>query len=390
MIKLQKSTFLDEMATKEKLCAFIMRSDQLSMGDECKRFEEVFSAKQGRRYAVFVNSGSSANLILIQALLNLCRLKKGDIVGVSALTWATNIMPIIQLGLVPYLIDCEIDTLNVSPNTLAVALAAEPGIRCIFLTNTLGLSDDIYAIRDICIEREVLLLEDNCEALGSVVAGRLLGNFGLASTFSFFVGHHLSAIEGGMVCTDDEELYEQVVMCRAHGWDRNLTKAAQERLRKKNGVDDFYAKYTFYDLGYNVRATEINGFIGGLQLAYLDHIVEARFDNFIRLNGVINGNNNLTTIRHDHMDIVSSFAIPVIMAEGVDVNKFKVIFSEADVEIRPMIAGNMGMQPFYRKYVKGGAAQPNADYIHRNGFYFGNNPELTDDELVLLADLLTH
>lgn len=390
MIKLQKSTFLDEMATKEKLCAFIMRSDQLSMGGECKKFEEAFSEKQGRKYAVLVNSGSSANLVLIQALLNLGRLKKGDIVGVSALTWATNIMPIIQLGLVPHLIDCEIDTLNVSSGTLEAALAVEPDIRCVFLTNTLGLSGDICTIRDICTNKNVVLLEDNCEALGSVVADKLLGNFGLASTFSFFVGHHLSAIEGGMVCTDDEELYEQVVMCRAHGWDRNLARATQERFRAESGVDEFYAKYTFYDLGYNVRATEINGFIGGLQLAYLEHIVEARYSNFIRLNGVIANNGNLIPIRHAHMDVVSSFAIPVIMAEGVDVNKYKTMFSDAEVEIRPMIAGNMGVQPFFRKYVKGNSAQPNADYIHKNGFYFGNNPELTNDELVLLADLLTH
>ncbi len=388
MIKLQKSAFFNEQDTREKLCNFILSADILSMGEQCREFEEKFSVRQGRRHSVYVNSGSSANLILVQALLNLGRLQPGDVVAVSALTWATNIMPIIQLGLVPHLVDCELATLNVSPATLRQALDEQPAIKCLFLTNTLGFCDDISGISSVCAERGILLLEDNCESLGSKVDGQLLGNFGVASTFSFFVGHHLSTIEGGMVCTDDPELASQLIMCRAHGWDRSLPPTVQQDLRMKNGIDDFYAKYTFYDLAFNVRPTEINGFIGNLQIEYWNAIVETRSENFRKLGSAAAGNPGLMQVRSEHMDLVSNFAMPVIVRHGEDVRRYKEAFARAEVEIRPMIAGNMGMQPFFRKYVSDAASRPNADYIHKNGFYFANNPELTANELELLVGLL--
>ena len=388
MIKLQKSTFYNEKETKVGLCEFITKSDILSMGGECRKFEKAFAKKQNCNYAVFVNSGSSANLILIQAFLNSGRLKKGDIVGVSALTWATNIMPLIQLGLQPILVDCEIDSLNVSSKTLAQALDIQPNMRAFFITNTLGLCDDIGEIAKLCDEKGIILLEDNCEALGSVVAGRLLGNYGVASTFSFFVGHHLSAIEGGMICTDDSELNNHFIMARAHGWDRNLDAESQRKIRTRNGISNFYAKYTFYDLGYNVRPTEINGFLGNSQISYWDEIVNKRHQNFNRLHRAIKGNEHLASIRFEHMDVVSSFAMPVIILDISHVEYYKNKFTAAEVEIRPMIAGNMVRQPFYQKYVANPGSQPNAEFIHKNSFYFGNNPELTDFEIELLSSLL--
>src|SRR3990167_10861047 len=197
MIKLIKSSFYNEAETKQRLVEFISRAEILSMGTECKKFEKAFAEKQQRKHAVFVSSGSSANLLLIQALLNLGKLNKGDVVGVSSLTWATNVMPIIELGLTPLAIDCEVNTLNISPEKLNSAI---PKINALFLTNVLGFSDRIDKIKEICREKNIIFLEDNCESLGSQVNGNLLGNFGLASTFSFFVGHHMSTIEGGMIC----------------------------------------------------------------------------------------------------------------------------------------------------------------------------------------------
>ena len=388
MIKLQKSTFFKEKETKESLCEFITKANVLSMGEECRKFEQIFAKKQNRSHAVFVNSGSSANLLLIQALLNSGRLKKGDIVGVSALTWATNIMPLIQLGLQPFLVDCEIDSLNVSSRTFTEALDIQPNMRAFFLTNTLGLSDDIGRIAQHCTDNGIVFFEDNCEALGSVVDGRLLGNFGIASTFSFFVGHHISAIEGGMVCVDDDKLYNHLIMARSHGWDRNLSTDSQKEIRKRYGVNDFFAKYIFYDLGYNVRPTEINGFLGNNQIQYWDEIVNKRHQNFTRLHQVIEENDNLVPIRFGHMSLVSSFAIPIIIQDLSLVVSYKKRFIDAEVEIRPMIAGNMARQPFYRKYVGNPGNQQNAEFIHRNSFYFGNNPELTSDEIELLSRLL--
>ncbi len=389
MIKLQKSTFLNENETKEKLCDFIKKAQFLSMGEECKKFELAFSKKQNRKYSVFVNSGSSANLILVQALLNLGRLNKGDIIGVSALTWATNIMPLIQLGLQPFLIDCEVNTLNVSLQTFKDALEIQPNIKGFFITNTLGHSDNISQIEKHCRENGIILFEDNCESLGSIIDGQLLGNFGVASTFSLFVGHHLSAIEGGVVCTDDRELYESIVMSRAHGWDRSLSPETQTHLRSKFQINDFYSKYTFYDLGYNVRPTEINGFLGIEQLKYWDHIVKTRFENFKKMNAAMSRNPDLISLKFDHMDVVSNFAIPVIIKDALKVDHYIEKFNKNHVEIRPMIAGSMARQPFYRKYIGNPGYQPNSEFIHKNSFYFGNNPELSDSEIELLCRLLS-
>lgn len=388
MIKLQKSTFFKEKETKERLCKFITNANVLSMGNECRKFEEVFARKQNRTYAVFVNSGSSANLLLIQSFLNSGKLKKGDVVGVSALTWATNIMPLIQLGLQPFLVDCEINSLNVSSKTLSEALHIQPNMRAFFLTNTLGLSDDIGEISKLCAEKDIVFFEDNCEALGSVVDGRLLGNFGTASTFSFFVGHHLSAIEGGMVCTDDSNLYNHLVMARSHGWDRNIDAESRKEIRIRYGINDFFAKYTFYDLGFNFRPTEINGFLGNSQICYWDEIVDKRHQNFTQLHLAVESNHDLQSLRFNHMDVVSSFAMPVIIQDNSLVDFYKKRFSDAEVEIRPMIAGNMARQPFYQKYVGNPGNQPNAEFIHKNSFYFGNNPELTFEEIELLSSLL--
>jgi CDP-6-deoxy-D-xylo-4-hexulose-3-dehydrase len=387
-IKLQQSTFLDEGKTKLELCDFLMKSSILSMSTECAKFERNFAQWHKRSFANMVNSGSSANLVLIQALLNLGRIKRGDKIAVSALTWATNIMPLIQLGLSPRLVDCELKTLNVSRQKLEHALKQDPEIKAFFITNTLGFCDDLDEIASLCNDKNILLLEDNCESLGSIYKDRLLGNYGVASTFSFFVGHHLSAIEGGMVLTDDEELSCQITMCRAHGWDRNLTTENQAKLRETYSVDDFYAKYTFYDLGYNLRPTEINGFLGNCQLKYLDFIVEKREHNFSVVNNAIAQDKRLICIDTNHMDTVSNFAIPIIGNDGNVAKIFKNKFENSGIEIRPMIAGNMSRQPFFKKYCHGSLFPKNSEFIHLNGMYFGNHPELNNDDLDFIIEAL--
>lgn len=385
MIKLIKSTFYKEEETKEKLVKFILQAPKLSMGNEVKKFEEAFAKKQGRKFAVMVNSGSSANLLLIQSLLNIGLLKKGDNVGFSALTWPTNVMPLIQLGLNPIPLDCELRTLNVSSE---IVLEKVKDLNALFLTNALGFAGDLDRISDLCLRYNIVFIEDNAESLGSKYKGKLLGNFGLASTFSFFVGHHLSTIEGGMICTDDQELYEALIIARSHGWDRNLDKMRQEELRAKYNVDSFYGKYLFYDLAYNVRPTEINGFLGNTQLPYWDEIVKKRADNFYQFHEAIKQNNELINFDVDNLDIVSNFAVPVIVKSSSLFEKYKVRFENHNVEIRPIIAGNITKAPFYRKYIKEECKCKNAEFVHKNGFYFGNNPEMTSEEIEVILSIL--
>lgn len=385
MIKLIKSSFYNEAETKKALSDFILNENIFSMNKQCARFEENFAKKQDRKHAVFVSNGSVANLLLIQALLNSGRLKKGDPIGFSALTWPTNVMPIIQLGLLPVPLDCDLETLNVSPEILQDKIG---GLKGFFITNVLGFSSDLVKIKEICAQNDVLLIEDNCESLGSKVNGTLLGNFGLASTFSMFVGHHLSTIEGGMVCTDDDDLYEHLVLSRAHGWDRNLSDEARKNLRAKHQIDDFYAKYTFYDIASNFRPTELNGFIGNVQIKYWDEIVSNRVDNFKRFFAAMIKNNDFYAYSLDHMERVSNFAMPIICKTPELAKKYREKFLEAGVEIRPVIAGDMTKQPFYKKYIDDINHQPNSSLVHENGFYFGNNPEMTEEEVSTLCGLL--
>lgn len=383
-----KSTFYNEEDVKKKLSNFIVNSSKLSMGDKCEEFEKAFSNYQGRKYSVLFNSGSSANLALIQALLNLGILKKGDQIGFSALTWSTNVAPLIQLGLDPVPIDVSEEHLNISSKNLNNLLEKRE-IKALFLTNLLGFCGDIPKIKEICNEKNILLLEDTCESLGSEIQGKKLGNFGLASTFSSFVGHHMSTIEGGLVSTDDKELYQMLVMVRAHGWSRNLDDERKNELREKHEVNQFFDKYTFYDLGYNLRPTEITGFIGIEQLKYMEDINKKRESNFRIFDKIIKNNNSMKKIKTDHMDFVSNFSYPIIFKNSEDFEKYKKSF-EKTVEIRPIVGGYIVDQPFFKKYKKEGVDYdcPNAKRINKLSFYFPNNPELSDEELRHICDLL--
>ena len=392
MIELIKSTFYKEENTKKALIKFISSAKKLSFGQECEKFERNFARYQERKYCIFFNSGSSANLALIQALLNLEKFQKDDKIGFSAVTWPTNIMPLIQLGLRPVPIDIELDTLNISSQTLQKVLQTT-SLKALFITNLLGFCDDIDTIKKICDEKNIILIEDNCESLGTVYKGRKLGNFGLASTFSFFVGHHLSTIEGGVVCTDNRELAEMLRLVRAHGWDRNLNNYQTKLLRKKFGIhSDFYGSYTFYDLGYNFRPTEINGFIGNYQLKYIDEILQKRNANFIRLASILyKKTEQYYPIKFDHIDFVSNFAVPLICKTEYLRDKLRKKCKNK-IEIRPIVAGDLTQQPFFRKYMPSCAnnfVYPNAQIVHKQGLYFGNNPDLTEEEIKEIIHVFT-
>ncbi|MEK7119618.1 MAG: DegT/DnrJ/EryC1/StrS family aminotransferase [Patescibacteria group bacterium] len=391
MIPLIKSTFYHEAETKRKLCDFILQSDKLSIGEQCRLFEVRFAKYEGRKHCLFVNSGSSANLALIQALLNLGKLKKGDRVGFSALTWSTNVMPMIQLGLEPIPVDVELDTLNVSSKKLLAVLEKRP-LKALFLTNLLGFCDDIDEIASICRSKKIMFIEDNCESLGTVYKGKKLGNWGFASTFSFYVGHHMSTVEGGAVVTDSEELDTALQLVRAHGWDRHLTEQKQLKIRLKHGVNEtFYSRYTFYDLGYNFRTTEIQGFLGNTQLRYLDEIVKKRERNFYAMAEPIYGRSDLYyPVRFDHLDVLSNFAVPLV-CRARKIRDELVKRCDGKVEIRPVVGGDMTNQPFFKKYVPAHADTPcpNARLIHEQGLYFANNPELTKKEMDTIVKIFT-
>jgi len=359
-----KNAFINEYETKQALAEFIIRAPRLSMDSKCFEFEGAFAKFQGRKHAIFFNSGGSANLALLQALKNLSLLAAGDAVGFSALTWSTNTMPIFQMGFQAIPVDCEPTTLNVSSSTLVERLHSIE-LQALFITNALGFAGDLDKIRDICCDKGIILIEDNCEALGTELNGIKTGNFGLASTFSFFVAHHMSTIEGGMICTDDDGLAEMLKIVRANGWDRNLTSTEQFKWRKKFGIkSEFEAKYTFYDLGFNMRPTEITGFIGLYQLQFIDENIMKRERNFKRLAEIVKVNPDLVSFALSHLSCTSNFAFPVLCKTPALKDKYLAQFSGAGIEIRPMIAGNIQKQPFYSKYSTNLFDLPGTDFIH--------------------------
>ena len=386
-VPLVMSTFLEEKRTRRALADFVAGTDFLSMGAQCRAFEEAFALYQGRRHSLLFNSGGSANLALLQALKNLGRLKAGDDVGFSAVTWSTNVMPIIELAMNPVPVDCSRRTLNAGSKELADALDEGP-LAALFLTNALGFSGDLEALASLCQSRDIVLLEDNCESLGSERGGVKLGNFGLASTFSFYVSHHISTIEGGMICTDDDELASMLRLVRANGWDRNLDEAEREALRRRHDVTDLDGRYTFYDLGFNLRPTEITGFLGLRQLELLPPSVKRRQANYERIAKAVAANGDFIALDREGLSTLSAFAIPFVCRSEALRSRYAERFEGAGVEIRPLIAGNIQRQPFYARYVRRRRALPEADFLHHCGFYCGNHPDYDESQLALLERCL--
>lgn len=384
-----KSTFMEEDQTKKALANFVLGAQRLTMAEKCAEFEVQFGRFQQADHAVLFNSGASANLALLQALQNLGQLKRGDRVGFSAVTWATNTMPILQLGMIPVPVDCEPATLNTMAANLAERLEEET-LQAFFITNALGFAGDLFEIRRLCERRGILLIEDNCEALGTELSGVKTGSFGRAASFSFFVAHHLSTIEGGMVCTNDGDLAEMLVMVRANGWDRNLPPAQQQKWRDRFAIrSDFEAKYAFYDLAYNMRPTEITGFLGLEQLQYLDRNIACRAANYATLEPTVRGNPELIPFDRSHISRLSCFGMPIMCVSAEVKEKYVARFSRRGIEVRPMIAGNMQNQPFFQKYSERSYDLPGADRIHACSFYCGNYPELTEDDLGRIAECLS-
>lgn len=363
---------------RQKMCDFIMSNQKLSYGQKVKELEALWSEWLGVKYSVFVNSGSSANLILVQAMHDLYG--RGDWVAQSC-TWATNVSPILQLksmsqGL--YLTDVDLKTLGPSVRDIEHYFNKHP-VRYLFLTHVLGIPAFTDELVEMCERNGVILLEDCCESHGSTWKEKKVGTVGLASTFSFFYGHHITSIEGGMVCTNNEELYHHLLLLRSHGMLRELPES--ERIKRKvDGVDE---RFTFLCNGYNVRNTDLNAVLGIAQMSRLDRSVSVREHNFkIYLHG-LDPNKYHTDFQSDG---VSLFAFPIIRKDG-NIQRVSVALQENGIDNRPLIAGNLFRHPMMKgcnTYVVRG----NADYVHDNSLYVGNNEFVTTDDVDLLVKIL--
>ena len=364
----------------EKLISWLSKNEKLTKGPLTLEFEKKWSNWLGVKYSVFVNSGSSANLAAVYSLLLSGKLKNNKIV-VPAVSWVTTVTPIIQLGLEPIMCDADENNLGLDINHLK-KIILEDSPSAIILVHVLGIPNSMSEIIQLCEENDILLIEDSCESIGSTYQNKNIGTFGDVSTFSFYFGHHMSTIEGGMISTNDEDLYHILLSIRSHGWDRDLPLDKQIELRKKYNVSEFKSLYTFYHPGFNLRSTDLQAFIGIQQMEKLTNIINVRNRNYkIYKDGI---KNSFWNVDEPKNSLVSNFAFPIIS------KKINVIVNELinnNIECRPLICGSINEQPFwYERYGKNDL--PFAKKVHDYGFYVPNNHQLNENEIGLVIDII--
>ena len=364
----------------DKLIDWLKTYPRLTKGPVTLELESKYSNWLGRKYSVFCNSGSSANLLMLSALQQGKYLKNNKIV-VPSVAWATDLAPVMQLGLKPLLCDSNKRDLSADLTHLEKIFKDESPSALMFVS-VLGLVPEMEKVVNLCEKYDVILLEDTCESMGSKYRDTKLGTFGEMSSFSTFFGHHISTIEGGFISTDNKDLYDILVSIRAHGWDRDLDTEKQIELQQDWDVSTFNSLYTFYYQGFNVRATDLQAFIGLNQIDKLDDWGVRREYNYLTYQELVE--NDYWKPNTELNDFTSNFAYPVIHP-----NRDKIVeqLQRGGVEVRPMICGSMGTQPFYVKEY-GRLELPKVTEIDRYGFYVPNNPHITDGEIVHISNII--
>ncbi len=358
-----------------------------TMGAEVKAFEAEFAAYFGMRHGIMVNSGSSANLIAVAALVYRRDrpLQRGDEVIVPALSWATTYHPLQQYGLRLRFVDIELDSLNIDVAQLERALT--PKTRAIVAVSILGNPAKLDVLRAFADAHGLALIEDNCESMDAAVAGRKCGTFGHLNTFSFFFSHHISTMEGGMILTDDDELAHLCRSLRAHGWTRDLPDDSPIYARRGN---DRFEAYRFILPGYNVRPLEIEAAIGREQLKKLPGFTAMRRQNLALFQALLGGDERFIIQRENGTSSAFSFTVILDPARNPDRAAVFKALAEADIGYRIITGGNFlrhDVVRFYDYDVVGGAT-PNADTAHDFGFFVGNHPFDLEPQIRRLHEVL--
>lgn len=361
----------------------VIKSGRYTMGPRVKQFEKEFAKFFRCTDAVMVNSGSSANLLMI-ALLKL-KYKKGGNIIVPAVSWSTTFFPLQQYGFKLNFVDVDRETLNIDPYEIEKAINKDT--CAIFAVNLLGNSCNYKALHHICNEHKLYLIEDNCESLGAKTdTGEYCGTFGLMGSFSFFFSHHLQTMEGGMIACHDSDDANYLRSLRAHGWCRDLPD--KNKIYKKTG-DTFKDSFTFVTPGYSVRPLEMSGAIGSVQLKKWPEMEEQRKKNA-----------QLIRYKFEEMPGVelqkeigqsSWFGFSILLTDQLKGKRDKVVkaFTEKEIECRPIVAGNFMRNPVidYMEYYENGS-YPNANYIHDNGLFIGNDIRDLRDNIDMVYEII--
>ena len=361
-----QENFLDQKS-KNQLINFIKKNSRFTQFKKVKEFEKNFSKWNGTKYSVFVNSGSSANLLIVQCAKELYKWKNKDEIIVPAVTWPTTVTPVIQSDLKPVFVDANLNDFSYDYDKLKQSITKKT--KAIFVAHLIGFPADILKIKKIIGKRKILILEDCCESQGAKIKRKKVGNFGLGGSFSFYWGHHMSTIEGGMITTNNKKFYDLCLLKRSHGLARELLPSDQQKFKKKYSRKNF--KFLFLSSGFNLRSTEINAFLGLLMLKKINSWIKIRNNNYINFLELLKKYEKEFFIPSKLKKNISSFVLPFIMKNNKKKNKLEKIFNKHGIETRPFIAGNLLRQPFLKEYKCNGFR--NSDYIDSNCFYIGNN-----------------
>lgn len=362
-------------------CVDALLSTFVTMGARVREFEKRFAARVGSKHAVMVNSGSSANLIAMAALANPAferHIQPGDEVIVPAVTWSTTVWPIIQMGAVPVLVDVSLETLCMDMEQARAACTDRT--RAIFPVHLLGNATNMNAVRELAREKNLFVIEDTCEALGTELGGKVVGTFGDFGTYSFYFSHHMTTVEGGMVVTDNDELAELARILRAHGW----TRDAQDKSKYEQDNPEIDPRFLFVNTGYNLRPTDLNGAFGLHQLGKLDGYNEVRRRNAAVWAERLAKYSDLIDVTTPEKGCTHTwFAYPILIKEDAPFSRRELVdhLEAAGIETRPIVAGNLAKQPAFTYFphrIHGELT--NAQAIMERGLFFGNHGIMTPDQ----------
>jgi CDP-6-deoxy-D-xylo-4-hexulose-3-dehydrase len=372
-IKLADNTISEEEI--RSLAGWLQEGKQLTKGPLTREFEAEFAAYTGTKYSIMVNSGSSANLLMAYSLLESGYLRNKKVI-VPAVSWITTLSPFVQMGFECFLCDSDAKDLGVDLNHLEQLLKKEQPALLI-LVHILGHPNQMDEVRRLCAQHGCLVIEDACEALGSEYKGIKTGALALAGSFSFYYGHHISTIEGGAITTSDDKLYSIMLSIRSHGWSRDVPEVDRQAWKKEFQIDDFREFYSFYYAGYNLRSTDLNAYLGRLQLKRLPEIAQARARNFELYRQALPE----FWSQSSEGGFVSSFSFGTYAKNRLEVSKHLLA---QGVECRPLVCGSMGRQPFWiKKY--GVTHLPVADKVHDFGLYLPNHANITPEDIAYVA-----
>jgi len=363
------------------LIEWLKTSPKLTKGNETVRFEHAFSKYIGIKHSIFCNSGSSANLLIVSALNQMGLLPNKKVV-VPQVSWSTTIFPVIQFGLEPILCDCNLENLGIDLEHLE-SILKEHQPSALILVHVLGFDSNIEEAIKLCHKHNVLVIEDTCESLGSKTSNKMLGSFGFASSFSFYFGHHISTIEGGMIVTDDDDFVDVIKMIRSHGWDRDLNRESQNKYRDKYNVNNFDSLYKFYYAGFNLRSTDLQAFIGINQIPKMADIVEKRERNYhLYKDNIKEGLWKPRLCKNQQS--VSNMGYPILIKNKREIYEE---LSYNNIECRPLVAGSMGTQPIWVD-LYGEMRMKNSDIIERYGMYVPNHQDLKEQDILKICSIL--